>query len=178
MKNPNTILYFCFLQFLLFCYIITIWNTIKNFFKELAVHIPHCGNIISKENEEKLEAVLNDLKDIQSSMNESLEKFINNYINEKETMGLRRFKLIFKKNNSGEFKTNYMSFMRLGDRKISEQKEDLKNLLEDNIDKKILNALPSVNFDVKTFEGDLFIADFFTDGKEIYDLEVLVTGKN
>lgn len=159
---------------------ITIWS-IEADEKEpyVGINSEYTGGVVSGERGRLLIDTVTALNSLMNTLNEKLEKLIDEYIIEKDEKEFERYEIIFKRTDNGEYRTSYMDFIR-NDNCInySEQKHILKKYLQMGLERRILDILPELNFNIEEFNERVFAVKLFTNGKEIWEPEIMVFDKD
>lgn len=101
-------------------------------------------------------------------MDKKLNDLLDNYVAVEDS--LREFELVYKRNDDGEFK--YCDFNRMIDRKISEQKYEISQLMSLGFEDKLIDKLKEVGYDLDKVKNEEIVIAFETDMKDIYNIKL------
>lgn len=129
----------------------------------ISMYVPYVR--IYKEGADELIELV---KKIQHDLDEKLNKILSQFVDSEDS--IKEFELALKKDSSGDFK--YHDFNRMTDRKISQQKSEVRELLSLGFEKKLITKAYEMGYDLYEIEDKEIIFIFNTDMKEILDLKI------
>lgn len=131
----------------------------------IAIYTPYIS-IYKDEANELIELIQNIQSKLDKKLNDILSKFVDKEDN------LKNFELVFKRDSNGKLK--YYDFNRLCDRKISQQKNEIRELLSSEFEEKLINEANELGYELSKIEKEQVVFIFNTDMKEIFDLKLAV----
>lgn len=130
----------------------------------ISIYSP-CDLSVYKEGADEL---ISSMKAVRDKLDKKLNEILDSYVEKEDD--LRVFELVFKRDITGRFK--YYDFSRMIDRKIYQQKQEIRELLSLNFEEKLINKAQEEGFNMEDIKNEEVIFKFHTDMNEIFDLQI------